>query len=87
MTRDHVAVVVVGAGPCGIGCVRELHRLGAASPDRVLVLEAADHPGGLGASVVDQAGAGDWLGWITRREAFGGFGSLETVELVAGNGW
>ena len=56
MTRDHVAVVVVGAGPCGIGCVRELHRLGAASPDRVLVLEAADHPGGLGASVVDQAG-------------------------------
>ena len=35
----------------------------------------------------DQAGAGDWLGWITRREAFGGFGSLETVELVAGNGW
>jgi len=56
VTRDHVAVVVVGAGPCGIGCVRELHRLGAASPDRVLVLEAADHPGGLGASVVDQAG-------------------------------
>ena len=56
MTRDHVAVVVVGAGPCGIGCGRELHRLGAASPDRVLVLEAADHPGGLGASVVDPAG-------------------------------
>ncbi len=33
------------------------------------------------------AGAGDWLGWITRREAFGGFGALQTVELVAGNGW
>lgn len=33
------------------------------------------------------ASAGDWFGWITRREAFGGFGSLETVELVAGRGW
>jgi UDP-galactopyranose mutase len=56
VTRDHVAVVVLGAGPCGIGCVRELDRLGAASPDRVVVLEAADRAGGLGASVVDAAG-------------------------------
>ncbi len=56
MTRDHVAVVVVGVGPCGIGCVRELDRLGAAAPGQVLVLEAADRAGGLGASVVDPAG-------------------------------
>lgn len=35
----------------------------------------------------DDAGVGDWLGWISRREAFGGFGSLDTVELVAGRGW
>jgi hypothetical protein len=35
----------------------------------------------------DDASAGDWFGWVTRREAFGGFGSLEMVELVAGRGW
>ena len=46
-------VVVVGAGPCGLGTVRELERRGVTS---VTVLEAADRPGGLGASVVDPAG-------------------------------
>jgi protoporphyrinogen oxidase len=50
---EQVSVAVVGAGPCGIGCVRELRALGC---DDVVVLEAASRPGGLGASVVDPAG-------------------------------
>ncbi|HEY4376597.1 MAG TPA: NAD(P)-binding protein, partial [Acidimicrobiales bacterium] len=47
------AIVVVGAGPCGIGCLRELARLGA--PD-VVALEAAPVAGGLASSTVDAAG-------------------------------
>jgi protoporphyrinogen oxidase len=46
-------VVVVGAGPCGLGCVRELARLDL---DDVVVLEAADRPGGLAASYTDAQG-------------------------------
>ena len=46
-------VVIVGAGPCGIACARELQRLGHHD---FVVLERADGPGGLAASVVDQAG-------------------------------
>ena len=46
-------VVVIGAGPCGLGAVRELRRLGI---DDVVVLEAADRAGGLASSTVDDAG-------------------------------
>ncbi len=46
-------VVVVGAGPCGLGCVRELARLDLVD---VVVLEAADRPGGLAASCTDAQG-------------------------------
>jgi protoporphyrinogen oxidase len=46
-------VVVVGAGPCGLGCIRELAFRGC---DDVVVLEAADHPGGLAASTTDAQG-------------------------------
>jgi protoporphyrinogen oxidase len=49
----HAGVLVVGAGPCGLGCVRELGRLGH---DDVVVLESADRPGGLAASHVDPQG-------------------------------
>lgn len=46
-------IVVVGAGPCGLGCARELAALGH---DEFTVLEGADHPGGLASSVVDAKG-------------------------------
>lgn len=46
-------VVVIGAGPCGLGCVRELAQLGR---DDVVVLESADGPGGLAASRTDPQG-------------------------------
>ncbi|MCB1270102.1 MAG: hypothetical protein KDB31_01655, partial [Microthrixaceae bacterium] len=32
-------------------------------------------------------GAGDWLGWLTRRETFGDVGALDAVELRAPQGW
>ena len=47
------AIVIVGAGPCGIACARELVGRGH---DDVVVLERADHPGGLASSVVDANG-------------------------------
>jgi len=46
-------VVVIGAGPCGLGALRELRRLGV---DDVVVLEADERAGGLAASTVDDAG-------------------------------
>lgn len=46
-------IVIVGAGPTGLGCARELDALGHASFE---VFEAADHPGGLASSVVDPQG-------------------------------
>lgn len=46
-------VVVIGAGPCGLGCVRELAQLGR---DDVVLLESADGPGGLAASRTDPQG-------------------------------
>lgn len=46
-------VVVVGAGPCGLACARELLQLD--HPD-VVVLEQADHAGGLAASITDPQG-------------------------------
>ena len=46
-------VVILGAGPCGLACARELERLGHYN---WVVLERTDHPGGLASSVVDPAG-------------------------------
>ena len=45
--------MIIGAGPCGLACARELERLGCHD---WLILERADRPGGLAASVVDPAG-------------------------------
>lgn len=46
-------VVIVGAGPCGIACARELLSLGCTD---FVVLEHRATPGGLAASVTDPAG-------------------------------
>ncbi|MEQ1699467.1 MAG: FAD-dependent oxidoreductase [Ilumatobacteraceae bacterium] len=51
MSPGHI--VVVGAGPCGLGCARELTALGHRE---LQVLEAAGHPGGLASSLTDAAG-------------------------------
>ncbi len=46
-------IVVVGAGPCGLGCARELLALGH---HEFQVIESAPHAGGLASSVVDPQG-------------------------------
>jgi protoporphyrinogen oxidase len=46
-------VVIVGAGPCGLACARELQALGT---DDFLVVEARGTAGGLAASIVDEQG-------------------------------
>lgn len=46
-------VVILGGGPCGLACADELQRLGHSE---WTLLEAAPEVGGLGSSVVDQAG-------------------------------
>jgi protoporphyrinogen oxidase len=46
-------IVIIGAGPCGLACARELKRLGS---DDWLILEQAEQAGGLASSVVDPAG-------------------------------
>ena len=50
---DQPSVVIVGAGPCGIGAARELARLGHRDWK---VLERSDGAGGLAGSVVDPQG-------------------------------
>ncbi len=53
MTGDPGRVLVLGAGPTGLGAAHGLCELGHTD---WLVLEAAPQPGGLAASVVDEAG-------------------------------
>ncbi len=51
--RDPGRVVILGAGPTGLGAAYRLHELGC---DRFSVLERRRGPGGLASSIVDDAG-------------------------------
>jgi protoporphyrinogen oxidase len=68
---DHI--VVIGAGPCGLGCARELERLGFGN---WTLLERADHAGGLASSVVDPAGFTWDLGGHVVFSHYGEFDAL-----------
>lgn len=46
-------IIIVGAGPCGLGCARELTELGY---DNFELHESHPSPGGLAASITDKAG-------------------------------
>ena len=50
---DSPKIVIIGGGPCGLGCGRELTRLGH---ENWFLYERSDHPGGLASSVVDPQG-------------------------------
>ena len=50
---DQRRIVVIGAGPCGLGAARELVRL---RHENFVVLERSGRPGGLAASVIDPQG-------------------------------
>src|SRR5947209_11332509 len=66
-------IVIIGAGPCGLACARELDRLGCRD---WLVLERAARAGGLASSVVDPAGFTWDLGGHVVFSHFGEFDAL-----------
>jgi protoporphyrinogen oxidase len=66
-------IVIIGAGPCGLACARELDRLGHRD---WLILERSDHAGGLASSVVDPAGFTWDLGGHVVFSHFGEFDAL-----------
>jgi protoporphyrinogen oxidase len=73
-------VVIVGAGPCGLACARELERLGHR---KWTVLERSGRPGGLAASVRDGAGFTWDLGGHVVFSHFGEFDAL-LAEVMGG---
>jgi protoporphyrinogen oxidase len=66
-------ILIVGAGPCGLACARELERLGHRD---WLILERAEVAGGLASSVLDQAGFTWDLGGHVVFSHFGEFDAL-----------
>lgn len=66
-------VLIIGAGPCGLACARELERLGHRN---WLILEGSAEAGGLARSVVDPAGFTWDLGGHVVFSHFGEFDAL-----------
>jgi protoporphyrinogen oxidase len=66
-------IVIVGAGPCGLACARELDRLGHRNWQ---LLERASGAGGLASSVVDSAGFTWDLGGHVVFSHYGEFDAL-----------
>ncbi len=72
-------ILIIGAGPCGLACARELDRLGHRD---WVILERAAHAGGLASSVVDPAGFTWDLGGHVVFSHFNAFDEL--LEEVMG---
>jgi protoporphyrinogen oxidase len=66
-------IVIIGAGPCGLACARELERLGYRDWK---IYERWPHAGGLASSVVDAAGFTWDLGGHVVFSHFGEFDAL-----------
>jgi protoporphyrinogen oxidase len=66
-------VAILGAGPCGLACARELDRLGHRN---WVILERQSHAGGLASSVIDPAGFTWDLGGHVVFSHFGEFDAL-----------
>jgi protoporphyrinogen oxidase len=73
-------IAIIGAGPCGLACARELDRRGHRN---WTIFERASHAGGLAASVVDPAGFTWDLGGHVVFSHFGEFDAL--LAEVMGN--
>jgi protoporphyrinogen oxidase len=70
---DTPRIVIIGAGPCGLGCARELRRLGHAN---WLLAEQQDVAGGHAGSVVDPQGfTWDFGGHVV----FSHYGEFDTL--------
>ena len=66
-------VAIIGAGPCGLACARELDRLGLRD---WIIFERSDHAGGLASSVIDPAGFTWDLGGHVVFSHYGEFDAL-----------
>lgn len=76
-------IVIIGAGPCGLGAAWRLQELGY---DNYQVFEKNDHPGGLSASFVD----GDGFTWdIGGHVHFSHYGYFDRLleDLIPQDGW
>jgi UDP-galactopyranose mutase len=74
-------ILIIGAGPCGLACGRELDRLGHRN---WRILEQSEHAGGLASSVVDSAGFTWDLGGHVVFSHFGEFDALMS-EVMNGD--
>ena len=76
-------IVIIGAGPCGLACGRELDRFGHSN---WVILERHDHAGGLASSVIDPAGFTWDLGGHVVFSHFGEFDAL-LDDVMDGDIW
>ena len=75
---DSPKIVIIGGGPCGLGCGRELTRLGH---DNWKLFEKADHAGGHASSVVDPQGFTWDLGGHVVFSHYGEFDKILEEEM------
>jgi protoporphyrinogen oxidase len=75
-------IVIIGAGPTGLGAAWRLHELGHRNWE---LYESADHPGGLASSVVDEQGFTWDLGGHVLFSHFKYFDNV--MDLALGDAW
>jgi protoporphyrinogen oxidase len=75
---DTHKIVIIGGGPCGLGCGRELTRLGH---ENWRIFERSDHPGGHASSVVDPQGFTWDLGGHVVFSHYGEFDKILEEEM------
>ena len=83
MNTPHVPHLILGAGPTGLGAAWRLNELGR---DDWLLLEAADHPGGLASSYLDEQGFTWDVGGHVQFSHYDYFDALMDT-LLGEDGW
>ena len=81
--RERAGVLIVGAGPTGLGAARRMSELGI---DDWLLLESAGSPGGLASSFVDDAGFTWDIGGHVQFSHYEYF-DRAMAELLGEDGW
>ena len=79
----HIPILILGAGPTGLGAARRLHELGRQD---WLLLEGSSHPGGLAASFVDDKGFTWDIGGHVQFSHYDYFDKA-MVEFLGEDGW
>lgn len=80
---EHVGVLIVGGGPCGLGAARQLDLLGH---DDWLLVDAAAGPGGLASSFVDPQGFTWDVGAHVQFSHYTYFDDA-MIDLLGEDGW